>query len=61
MPKALAITGLVISVLTLILMSVDMALSPAGAPASKLVFNIGFILCAIAMGAMSYLVYREFR
>lgn len=60
MPKALALMGLVISVLILILMSVDMALSPATSGA-KLVFNIGFILCAIALGAMSFLVYREFK
>jgi hypothetical protein len=60
MPKTLALVGLVIAVLILVLMSVDLAVAPES-PGSKITFNIGFILCAIALGTMSYLSYRQHR
>jgi len=54
MPKALALTGLVVSILILILMLVDLV----GWRAS-LAMDIGFILCALGLGVLSYLTFRE--
>jgi hypothetical protein len=54
MPKALALTGLVVSVLILILMLVDLAWTRA-----SLAMDIGFILCALGLGVLSYLTFRE--
>lgn len=54
MPKALALTGLVVSILILILMLVDLAWTRA-----SLAMDIGFILCALGLGVLSYLTFRE--
>ena len=54
MPKALALTGLVISVLILILILVDLAWTQA-----SWVMDIGFVLCALGLGVLSYLTFRE--
>ncbi len=56
MPKVLALSGLVISAIILILMLVDLVIT--GGKAS-LTMNIGFIIFSLAIGAMSFLSWKQ--
>lgn len=54
MPKILALSGLVASALILIFMIVDLAMFRA-----SLTMDIGFIIGALILGAMSFFMYRQ--
>jgi hypothetical protein len=56
MPKMLAMTGLVISVLIVILMVAEMALS-----GRSLLMGIGFTILAIGLGTLSFLNWRTLK
>ncbi len=58
MPKALTITGMAVSGLLVLLFGLDLAL---GFPLRKasLVMDIGFVVCALILGYLSYTTYRE--
>ena len=58
MPKALCILGMAISVLTLLFFGLDIA---AGFPFGGVstIMDGGFILCAIALGYLSWSTFRE--
>jgi hypothetical protein len=54
MPKMLALIGLIVSVIILLVMIVDLAWTRA-----SLAMNIGFIICSLGLGVLSFLTYRE--
>lgn len=54
MSKILALTGLIASALILIFMIVDLAMFQA-----SLMMDIGFIIGALILGAMSFVMYRQ--
>lgn len=58
MPKALCISGTVIAILMVLLFGLDLAI---GFPFGKcsLLMDIGFILAAVLLGAISWLTLRE--
>lgn len=58
MPKALAMLGMVISVLLLLVFGLDMAI---GIPFDKInsVMDIGFIVCSLILGYLSWATMRE--
>jgi hypothetical protein len=58
MPKALAILGMVVAALILLIFGLDMAV---GFPFKKVnpLMDIAFILCAGALGYMSWTTLRE--
>jgi hypothetical protein len=49
MPKALTISGMVVALLIFVLFTLDLALGMPFKQASK-VMDIGFMLCALALG-----------
>lgn len=58
MPKALAITGLAISVLLLAVFGVDwLAGFPFGSASKSM--DIGFVICSAVLGYMSWTTLRE--
>lgn len=64
MPKVLCITGIVISILVLILFILDLLvyfISPALAPfgGASLVLDVVFALAAGALGYLSWTTYKE--
>ena len=61
MPKALCITGMVISILVLILFLLDLVAPEWIAPFEKAnrVMDVTFILCAAATGVLSWITLRE--
>ena len=58
MPKALTISAMVVSALVLIIFLLDLAI---GIPFKKasLAMDIGFIICALTLGYLSWSTYRE--
>jgi hypothetical protein len=66
MAKALCITGMVISVLLMILFLADLvggkmfpALAPFGGASYKSLMGVWFLLCAAALGYLSWATLRE--
>lgn len=58
MPKALCISGMVISVLVLILFGLDIAMGVPFHGASSML-DITFIVCALLVGYLSWATFRE--
>jgi hypothetical protein len=60
MPKVLTISGMVVAGILLLLFIVDIA---AGWPFKKasLMMDIGFIICALALGYLSWSSFRELK
>lgn len=60
MPKALTISGMVVSAVLLLLFGLDLA---TGIPFDKvsLVMDIGGVICALLLGYMSWTTLRELR
>lgn len=58
MPKVLTISGFVVAVLVLLIFGLDLAL---GIPFNKtsMMMDIGFVLCAIGLGYMSWMTLRQ--
>lgn len=61
MPKALCMTGMVISVLVLIIFLTDLLLPAAWAPFMKAspMMDIIFAVCAAGLGFLSWLTWKE--
>jgi hypothetical protein len=60
MPKALCIFGTVIAVLLLLVFALDLTIGiPFGGPSVSMLMDIGFIVCAIALGYISWMTLRE--
>ncbi|MFT5526192.1 MAG: hypothetical protein ACI9G1_005661 [Pirellulaceae bacterium] len=61
MPKALCMTGMVISVLVFVLFTVDLVAPAWIAPFknANMILDIVFMLCAGAMGYLSWATMRE--
>ena len=57
MPKALSIAGIVVSVLVLILFTLDLASGLLGR--ANIVMNIAFILCSLGLGYVSWTTFKE--
>jgi hypothetical protein len=60
MPKVLTISGMVVAGILLLLFIVDLA---AGWPFKKasMMMDIGFIICALALGYLSWSSFRELK
>ena len=60
MPKALAISGMVVAVLLSLIFLLDLA---AGIPFKKAstMMDIGFLLCSLALGYLSWSTWRELK
>ena len=58
MPKALCLTGMVIAIVVLLLFLLDLILKVPFQRAS-LVMDVAFVLCAGALGFISWTTYRE--
>ena len=58
MPKALCMTGMVISALILVLFLLDLAI---GIPFRKasMMMDVLFLLCALGLGYLSWITFRE--
>jgi hypothetical protein len=61
MPKALCITGMVVSILVLILFLADLALPQSIAPFKKAswMLDVTFVLCAAILAYMSWSTLKE--
>jgi len=60
MPKALCIFGTVIAVLLLLVFALDLTIGiPFGGPKVSMLMDIGFIVCSIALGYISWMTLRE--
>lgn len=58
MPKALCIVGAMVAVLLLLLFGLDLAVKfPFGR--ANLVMDIGFVICALVLGLLSWTTLRE--
>ncbi len=58
MPKALCIVGTVIAVLLFIVFGLDLAIGfPFGGASSWM--NVGFIVCSVVLGYLSWATMRE--
>lgn len=58
MPKALTIIAMVVAALVLLVFVLDLAISFPFARANK-VMDVGFIVCALMLGYLSWMAYRE--
>jgi hypothetical protein len=58
MPKALCIAGLVVAVLLAIVFGLDLAMGFPFHRVSK-VMDIGFVICAVALGYISWMTLKE--
>jgi len=58
MPKVLCVSGMVISVLLLILFGLDLALGVPFQGVSK-VMDVGFVICAGLLGYLGWTTFRE--
>ena len=58
MPKALSIIGLTVSALVLLIFSLDMALGIPFQSASS-TMDVGFIICSLVLGYLSWSTMRE--
>ncbi len=62
MPKALSIAGMVVAALVLLIFALDMFTNIPFHGASWYGYmNIGFIVCALALGYLSWSAYRDVR
>ena len=62
MPKALCILGMVVAVLLAALFGIDLVLRfPSGAisPGMNTVIDVGFIVCGLILGYLSWSTWRE--
>jgi hypothetical protein len=61
MPKALCISGMVVAVLVAILFLWDLAAPESLAPFRKtsILMDVSFLICAILLGVLSWLTWRE--
>jgi hypothetical protein len=61
MPKALCLAGMVVAILLAILFLFDLAAPASLAPFRKtsLMMDVVFLVCAVALGVMSWLTFRE--
>jgi hypothetical protein len=61
MPKALCLTGIVISILVFLIFLLDLVLPPNIAFFSKASrsLDIIFVVCAVALGYLSWSTFRE--
>jgi hypothetical protein len=58
MPKALCIVGMVVAGMLALLFGLDLALKiPFGG--RSMVMNIGFLICALMLGYLSWSTFRE--
>ena len=57
MPKALTISGLAVSVLVLLIFGLDLWPGILGGQSKTM--DIGFIVCALILGYISFTAYRE--
>jgi hypothetical protein len=58
MPKALTISGMVIAVLLLLIFGLDLAVKvPFGRASGAM--DVAFLICAAALGYMSWSTFRE--
>ena len=58
MAKAFSVFGMVVSIIFLLVFSLDLALGmPFGG--ASMIADIGFIVCALMLGYMSWSTYRE--
>jgi hypothetical protein len=60
MPKALTISGMVVAALVFLIFAIDLAAGIPFRSASKWM-DIGFILCAIILGYLSWSAFRELK
>jgi hypothetical protein len=58
MPKALTISGMVVALLIFVVFALDLALGIPFKKASS-VMDIGFIICALALGYLSWSSWRD--
>jgi hypothetical protein len=58
MAKAFSVLGMVVAIVFLLVFTLDLALEMPFGRAS-MIADIGFIICALALGYMSWTVYRE--
>jgi hypothetical protein len=58
MPKALCIVGMAVAAILLLLFGLDLAL---GIPFGKMsmMMNVGYLVCAVVLGYLSWSTYRE--
>jgi hypothetical protein len=61
MPKALCLAGMVVAILMAVLFLFDLVAPASIAPFRKTSYlmDISFLLCAILLGVMSWLTFRE--
>lgn len=58
MPKALAISGLAVAVVVLLVFGLDVAIGiPLGGMSKTM--DIGFLVCALILGYISWTTFRE--
>jgi hypothetical protein len=58
MAKAFSVLGMVVAIVFLLVFALDLALKMPFGRASMFA-DIGFIICALALGYMSWTTYRE--
>jgi hypothetical protein len=58
MAKAFSVFGMVVSIIFLLVFSLDLAIQMPFGRASLLA-DIGFLICGLLLGYMSWLTYRE--
>ncbi len=58
MAKAFSVFGMVVAIIFLLVFALDLALQMPFGRASWIA-DVGFILCAIMLGYLSWLTYRE--
>lgn len=59
MPKALCIAGMVVAVLVAILFILDLALPSVMFRRASILMDIAMIVCAIVLGVVSWLTFKE--
>jgi hypothetical protein len=63
MPKALCILGMVVAILLAVVFLADLAVlrmaSGAVSPTMNTIMDVGFILCALMLGFISWSTWRE--
>ena len=58
MPKALCIVGIVVAVLLLVVFGLDLAIGfPFGKASTAM--DIGFVVCSLVVGYLSWTTFRE--
>jgi len=61
MPKALCMTGMVIAIFLLILFLLDLVVPTTWAPfkGASVMMDIAFVICALVLGYLSWMTWRE--